>query len=295
MDPLSLEQLLNESESDALDFKSAQYPFDGASDDEKSELLKDILSLANAWRRAEAYLLIGVEEVQCGRAKPVGVSKHLEDAKLQQFVNSKIQRPVTFSPEVVAVDTVEIDLISIPLQDRPLYLSRDYGCLKKETVYLRRGSSTAIAKPDEISRMGLPLRVVEPPKLEVVARPIRKPQRLQFVIGIENAEGAGSARAPYLSFTLPEGLFLAEYGLDGNGNDGLPRRPQPGSDHRTPKYAGDAGTVIHAGTTHDVTRIETRPGAATLPPVVSIDYQVAADGMTLVRGTLTLEITGGTA
>lgn len=37
-----LEQLLNEDESSSLDFKRDQYPFyDGASHEQKSELLKD--------------------------------------------------------------------------------------------------------------------------------------------------------------------------------------------------------------------------------------------------------------
>lgn len=40
------------------------------------------------------------------------------------------------------------------MQQRPFYLTRDFGKLKKETVYLRRGSSTDFAKPDEIAQMG---------------------------------------------------------------------------------------------------------------------------------------------
>ena len=46
-----LEALLNEDENPALDFKREQYPFERAPDDEKSELLKDILAFANACRR----------------------------------------------------------------------------------------------------------------------------------------------------------------------------------------------------------------------------------------------------
>jgi predicted HTH transcriptional regulator len=42
-------------------------------DDEKSELLKDILGFANAWRRATAYILIGVKEVRGGRSNVVGI------------------------------------------------------------------------------------------------------------------------------------------------------------------------------------------------------------------------------
>lgn len=47
------ERLLYEEETATLDFKRDQYRFAKAADDEKSELLKDILGFANAWRRSE--------------------------------------------------------------------------------------------------------------------------------------------------------------------------------------------------------------------------------------------------
>ena len=58
------EGLLYQTESEVLDFKIDQYPFEAATDVQKSELLKDILSFANAWRRSDAYILIGVEEIR---------------------------------------------------------------------------------------------------------------------------------------------------------------------------------------------------------------------------------------
>ena len=68
-----VEDLLHESEGTSLDFKSAQYPFEYATDELKSELLKDVLAFANSWRRTAAYILIGVEEVKGGRSNVVGV------------------------------------------------------------------------------------------------------------------------------------------------------------------------------------------------------------------------------
>ena len=62
-----LEQLLFSSESDSLDFKSEQYRFEGAANEEKAELLKDILAFANSWCRSDAYILIGVKEHPGGR------------------------------------------------------------------------------------------------------------------------------------------------------------------------------------------------------------------------------------
>ena len=148
-----LEILLNEEEGSALDFKRDQYAFQRANNNAKSELLKDILAFANSWRRNKAYILIGVDEVKGGRSNVVGVKDHLDDADLQQFVNSKTQRPVDFSYIPFSVEGTEIGIIEIPLQERPIYINKDFGKLKKDTTYIRRGSSTAIATHDEIVRM----------------------------------------------------------------------------------------------------------------------------------------------
>ena len=149
-----LEILLDDEEGTALDFKREQYAFQGANNRDKSELLKDILAFANAKRRNEAYILIGVDEVKGGRSEIVGITDHLDDAKLQQFVNSKTQRPVDFSYYPFPIEGVEIGIIEIPLQERPIYIKEGFGRLKKDTVYIRRGSSTDTATLDEVAQMG---------------------------------------------------------------------------------------------------------------------------------------------
>jgi hypothetical protein len=149
-----LENLLFEEESETLDFKSHQYPFDGASDDQKSELLKDILAFANSWRRTDAYILIGVKEVKGAKSKVLGINDHLLNRNLQQFVNSKTNRPLTFSYRPYKYEETEIGILKIPIQQRPIFLVKNFGKLVKETVYIRRGDTTTIADPDEIARMG---------------------------------------------------------------------------------------------------------------------------------------------
>jgi hypothetical protein len=149
----TVENLLWEDESSELDFKSAQYPFAGASDDDKSEILKDLLAFGNAWRRTEAYILIGVEEVRGARSIPRGISDHLGESHIQQLVNSKTNRPLSFSYKIVEIDGASVGVLRVPVQDRPIYATKTYGRVKADTVYIRRGSSTDIAKPDEIARM----------------------------------------------------------------------------------------------------------------------------------------------
>jgi hypothetical protein len=159
MDQALFERLLYEEESTTLDFKNEQYHFAKAGENEKSELLKDIIGFANAWRRSEAYILIGVDEVRGGRSNVVGIVKtdHLDDHSLQQFVNSLANRPVRFAYEAFGFEGKQVGIIRIEEQPRPIYLKRDYGKLEKEKVYVRRGSSINLNKPaslEEISQMG---------------------------------------------------------------------------------------------------------------------------------------------
>ncbi len=160
MNDALFERLLYEEESTTLDFKKEQYRFVKASDEEKSELLKDILGFANAWRRSDAYILIGIEDVRGGRANIVGIPApdHLDDHSLQQFVNNLTNRPVRFHYEAFGFEGKQVGVIRIEeRQARPLYLKSNYGKLKKTEVYVRRGSSTDPTKPagpDEIALMG---------------------------------------------------------------------------------------------------------------------------------------------
>jgi Predicted transcriptional regulator containing an HTH domain and an uncharacterized domain shared with the mammalian protein Schlafen len=150
----TIEALLWEDESTTLDFKQTQYPFTGATDDQKSEIIKDILAFANAFRRDDAYILLGVQDNQGGRATIIGVTHHLDDAHLQQLVNTKTNRTVEFSYHALTIDGQQVGTIRIPRQQRPTYVLKPYGKLQAQTVYLRHGSSTSIASPEEIARMG---------------------------------------------------------------------------------------------------------------------------------------------
>jgi hypothetical protein len=178
---------LYESESDSLDFKREQYRFINASDVEKSELLKDILSMVNSWRRVDGYIVIGIEEKSEKPNLMHGISVHIDDAKIQQFVNSKISETCIFEYATYTKDSKTIGIIRIPVQKRPVYLTKDYGSLKANTVYVRRGSSTDIAKPDEVSKMGLNNYEVAIANLEVGFFNVLHHQMIGDVLEIETS------------------------------------------------------------------------------------------------------------
>ena len=163
IDSDTIETLLNMDEGTSLDVKREQYRFVKATDSDKSELLKDILAFSNTQRYRTAYILIGVEEVQGGRSKVVGVQNHLDDADLHQFVNNKTNRSVEFSYSPRVFENKQIGVLRIPLQSPPIYALRKYGKVNANTVYIRDGSATRSASPDEIAAMGRgnPPRIVE--------------------------------------------------------------------------------------------------------------------------------------
>jgi len=147
------EKLLKEESSDMLFFRPRGYQFHGASNVEKSELLRDLLGFSNAWRRADAYIITGVKEVQNGENEIMGILDHLDFEEVQEFVNSKTQNPIQFSYNALTVNRKKIGMIHIPLQARPFFLEKDFVNLKKYVVYVHRGQSTVESGTDEVTKM----------------------------------------------------------------------------------------------------------------------------------------------
>jgi schlafen family protein len=158
MDEKAFEHLLWRDESETLDFKAAQYPFVKATADERSELVKDIVGFVNAWRQSDAYILIGVRDVRGGRSEVIGIpgTAQLDDNSLQQFMRSATDQPVLFRYEAFNFEGRQVGIITIDEQARPVRMAKNIGPLKRNEVYVRRGSMTDPTRPateDEIARM----------------------------------------------------------------------------------------------------------------------------------------------
>lgn len=152
-----IESLLYQSEGTALDFKCEQYKFTNhATEEQKSELLKDVLAFVNSFRQSDAYIVIGVKANIGVKHDLIHIEDddHFDDAQLQQFINSKTNRPVEMAYEVHHHEGKNIGVIRIAKQERPIYAKKDFGKVKKAVVYYRLGSSTAVADPDDIVKMG---------------------------------------------------------------------------------------------------------------------------------------------
>lgn len=226
MDEVTFRTLLFDSEGPRLDFKRESYKFVGATDGEKSELLKDLLALANAWRSETAYIVTGVVAHADGRRDLLGVepSSHPDDASVQQFVNGKLQRMLQFSYAPFSFEGKSFGIYEVPRQQRPTVALKRYGVVDAGAVYFRKGSSTAIASADQIAQMGADdqrLRTETQPSLEVFLADVERRTIHGSEVKLETQVHAAHNPAelpdfsdappqipigPGLSFVMPTGL-----------------------------------------------------------------------------------------
>ncbi|MDQ6211705.1 AlbA family DNA-binding domain-containing protein [Achromobacter insolitus] len=85
----------------------------------------------------------------------MGISEHIDDSRLQQFVNSKVKPKLTFRYEEHLYEGKTVGVIVIPKQKRPFFIANTFGKLKSNIAYVRRGSSTEEADPTEVAAMAL--------------------------------------------------------------------------------------------------------------------------------------------
>jgi hypothetical protein len=126
------------------------------------------------------------------------------------------------------------------------------------------------------------------PKLRLVARVSRV--RDEVVLGILN-EGRAAAKAPYLLLVVPPPFTLSRYGVDGNGNDGLPKLHHSGNTALEPRFGANSQMVIHPNTVHDVTKIDFRGREEDRPSgQIEITYEVAAEDVAVVRSSVVVNL-----
>ena len=154
-----LNQLCLQGESNCVDYKRAQYAFIGGTDDQKAELLKDVLCFANSFRKMPAYIIIGVDEEPSGIGSICGIREDevIDDAKLQEFINSKTNRRIPFSAypfRTAAGKILQVIELDVCIVWRPYYLKKRFASLNYNDVWMRIGSSSHVASPDDIAAMG---------------------------------------------------------------------------------------------------------------------------------------------
>jgi hypothetical protein len=108
---------------------------------------------------------------------------------------------------------------------------------------------------------------------------------VQLLLSLENS-GRGTAKAPFFAVVIKSKHQISQYGIDGNGNFGLPRIVQSTDTHEF-SYGGAADFVIHPGVIHDVTGISIKVrNDVTRADDIQLVYRITAEDTRMSAGEL---------
>ncbi|MBK9386569.1 MAG: ATP-binding protein [Planctomycetes bacterium] len=112
---------------------------------------------------------------------------------------------------------------------------------------------------------------------------------IETIFAIAN-EGRGVARYPLLALEIADPHGLCTYGLDGNGNLGLPQRRLGSAASRCRIFAGGADDVVHGSTSIQVckSRVALAVGCESATPL-RFTFRIGADGSKVISGTGVVE------
>lgn len=142
MDLSKLELLLNKGEGPKLDYKEM---LDLETESDKKELVKDVIAIANS-QGGRGHLIIGVKD----KTKDiVGIdSNNINEERIQQIIGSRCDPPVNIRVEFFNIEEKTVSVITI-FRSR----KKPHQMLQTGAFYIRRGSTTDVARRDEIANM----------------------------------------------------------------------------------------------------------------------------------------------
>jgi hypothetical protein len=197
------------------------------------------------------------------------------------------------TPVLNGVDHAKIEIAGgrgyaatfVPPTDLGPHMAR----LGEDRYYKRSGDQTYRMEhfdlADMFGRRPQPkLRLVTRVKRRSKIKPSRGPveQKFYVIVGIRN-EGRGPARAPFLRLWNTGPYSFSQFGIDGNGNEGLPRLLSvEGEGGRS--YGGDANQLIHPETALYVAALSGSIIEDQEAPDIRFSCEIAAEGAGLIRG-----------
>ena len=137
-----LEELLSLGEGEKLDYK---LEFNLDTETKKKEFVKDISAIANT-KGGRGYLIFGVEDKT---RKVIGINgKHPSEESIFQIISTRCDPPVPVRyEEILYKDKLLIVLTIFKSSQKP------HQILQSGTFYIRRGSTTDVARRYEIASM----------------------------------------------------------------------------------------------------------------------------------------------
>ncbi len=142
LDRQKLYALLQRPEGTKLDFK-AQLSL--KTDSEKKEMAKDVAAIANS-KGGRGYIVFGIED---GTKRILGIEgKRYTEEQIQQIISQRCDPPVSVKLDVIPADDKQVAVLTIYKSNQKPHQIRQTG-----VFYIRRGSTTDIARREEIANM----------------------------------------------------------------------------------------------------------------------------------------------
>lgn len=149
------EELLKESESYFIDFKSEMYFSNSQKDKTKAraEFVKDIVSMWNTPRDRDSYIILGIRNKSGNDNELVGIDQGniIDDADLRSKFESLVNYIPKFEFNIIDYKNLKFAIITIPIATQISIIKKEFygNTLKKSALYYREGSKNTEALEDK--------------------------------------------------------------------------------------------------------------------------------------------------
>ena len=127
-----------ENENTSLDFKAIQYK-----KSQHEDLIKDIMSMANADVENDRYIIIGVNHKSSGDREILNIKERdfIDSAKYQQIIRENIEPGIKLEYFSHKYEGKLLGILKISnCFDQPYTMKKDFGTLKKGDRFIRKGT-----------------------------------------------------------------------------------------------------------------------------------------------------------
>lgn len=149
------ESLIKEEESKTVDFKRELYDFSESNKKSSdSNFIKDVISMYNTKRVGSSFLVFGIDDSP-GKRDLIGLNNLIDESVLQDKIKDKVDPIPDFKLHYVNYSNLNFAILEVylPAFSKPTVPVRDFGIIRKDEIYIRRGSVNAKAKPEEIKTL----------------------------------------------------------------------------------------------------------------------------------------------
>ena len=136
-------KLLKSSEGPKLDFKAALHL---QMESDKKELVKDVSAIANS-KGGRGYILFGIED-KTKKILGINVEEDSIEERIQQIICNRADPPIPVRFDIFELENKKIGVLTIFRSDQHPHQIRQTG-----SFYIRRGSTTDVARRQEIADM----------------------------------------------------------------------------------------------------------------------------------------------